>query len=83
MNSCNDRHDPTYKIKYKPLNPSQPSPEWYVCEKCFGLPEFFGAANEIEVIAPLKNCLTINFDFKHLSLLTETVTSKITQKLSA
>lgn len=47
MNKCHDRHELTYKIKYKPLSPRQPSPEWYVCEKCFGKPEFFGAVNEI------------------------------------
>ena len=30
MNKCHDRHESTYKIKYKPLSPKQPSPEWYV-----------------------------------------------------
>ena len=83
MNFCNDRHDPTYKIKYKPLNPSQPSPEWYVCEKCFGKPEFFGAVNEIEVITSLKNCLEVKLEIEHLSIMTNTVASKIYKKLTA
>lgn len=83
MNKCHDRHEITYKIKYKPLSPRQPSPEWCVCEKCFGKPEFFGAVNEIEVITSLKNCLEVKLEIEHLSIMTSTIASKIHQKLSA
>lgn len=78
MNRCHDRNEITYKIKYKPR---QPSPEWYVCEKCFGKTGFFGAVNEINVITFLKNCLELKLEIKHLAIMT--IASKIHQKLSA
>jgi len=54
MSSCDDRHEPIYKIKYNPLTVDGNIGEWLVCEKCFGRREFFGASEEIESIISLK-----------------------------
>lgn len=35
MNQCEDRHEPKYRIKYKPAKGNRYSPEWIVCEACF------------------------------------------------
>ena len=35
MNYCNDRHDPLYKITYRPAQTGGYSPEWKVCDWCY------------------------------------------------
>jgi hypothetical protein len=77
MNSCNDRHKPIYKIKYKPLTIGGNVSEWLVCEKCFGRQEFFGAAEEIESIISLRDCIEIGLEIEHLFIVTGTVTKKL------
>ena len=77
MNSCNDRHEPIYKIKYKPLTIGGNISQWLVCEKCFGRQEFFGASEEIESIISLKNCIEIGLEIEHLSIMTGTITKKL------
>jgi len=81
MNSCNDRHEPIYKIKYKPLDFNGNVSEWLVCEKCFGRQEFFGAAEEIESIISLKDYVEIGLKIEHLSTMTGTVTKKLKNHL--
>lgn len=81
MNSCNDRHDPIYKIKYKSLTPGGNVSEWLVCEKCFGRQEFFGSAEEIESIVSLGDCIEIGLKIEHLSIMTGTVTKKLKNSL--
>ena len=82
MNTCYDRHTPIYKIRYKPERPGGQSSEWYVCEKCFGKPEFFGSINEIESIVSLQNSQEIRFQIEHISLMTQTVTEKLRRALT-
>ena len=81
MNSCNYRHEPIYKIKYKPLTLGGNVSEWLVCEKCFGRQEFFGAAEEIESITSLRDCIEIGLEIGHLSIMTGTVTKKLKNHL--
>jgi hypothetical protein len=81
MNSCNGRHEPVFKIKYKPLTFGGNASEWLVCEKCFGRQEFFGAAEEIESIVSLRDCIKIGLEIKHLSVITGTVTKKLKNHL--
>ena len=70
MNFCNDRHEPIYKIKYKPLTIGGNVSEWLVCEKCFGRQEFFGAAEEIESIISLRDFIEIGLEIEYLSIMT-------------
>ena len=77
MNQCNDRHESTYKIKYKPTKLGGIMSEWLVCENCFGKKEFFGKAEEIESIISLRNHNEIRLEINHLSILTNTVTKKL------
>ena len=77
MNSCHDRHEPIYKIKYKPFTVGGTISEWFVCEKCFGRQEFFGAAEEIESIISLRNCIELGLNVEHLTIMTGTVTKKL------
>ncbi|MFQ5781765.1 MAG: hypothetical protein ACE5GR_01760 [Nitrosopumilus sp.] len=81
MNFCYDRHEPIYKIKYKPERRGGQSTEWHVCEQCFGKPEFFGSINEIESIVSLRNSQEITFEIEHISIMTQTVTAKIKKAL--
>ena len=81
MNSCNERHEPIYKIKYKPLTIGGNVSEWLVCERCFGRQEFFGAAEEIESIVSLRNYFEIGLKIEHLSIMTGTVTKKLKNHL--
>jgi len=81
MNTCYDRHDPKYKIKYKPSRPGSLSSEWLVCEKCFGKPEFFGSLNEIESIISLEHSQEIKFKIEHISIMTEKIGEKILKHL--
>ncbi len=82
MNQCHDRHTPIYKIIYKPSKHGGPFSEWLVCEKCFGKPEFFGAANEIDSIIPLHSSQEIRLEIEHLSIMTRTVTKKLKNSLN-
>jgi len=77
MNQCNERHNPTYKIKYKPTELGGITNEWLVCENCFGKKEFFGKAQEIESITSLHNYDEIRLEVDHLSIMTNTVTKKL------
>jgi hypothetical protein len=81
MNSCNNRHDPIYKIKYKPLTLGGNISEWLVCEKCFGRQEFFGSAEEIESIISLRDRIEIGLKIEHLPIMTGTVTKKLKNHL--
>ena len=82
MNYCYDRHDAIYKIKYKPSTSGGLSQEWFVCEKCFGKPEFFGAINEIESIISLHSSQEIRFKIEHISIMTQTITEKLKKTLT-
>lgn len=77
MNYCYDRHDPMYKIKYKPTHPNALPNEWLVCENCFGKQEFFGVADEIESIVSLRTSLSIPLEIDQLSIMTRTVSKKL------
>ena len=81
MNSCNDRHEPIYKIKYRPLTVGGNVCEWLMCEKCFGRQEFFSAAEEIESIVSLRDYIEIGLNIEHLSIVTGTVTKKLKNQL--
>ena len=81
MNTCYDRHDPKYKIKYKSSRPGSLSSIWLVCEKCFGKPEFFGSINEIESIVSLEHSQEIRFKIEYISIMTETIGEKILKHL--
>jgi len=81
MNSCNDRHSPIYKIKYKPVTIGGLVSEWLVCAKCFGKQEFFGATEEIESIISLRGYVEIGLNVEHLSIMTGTVTKKLKNHL--
>ena len=81
MNTCYDRHDPKYKIKYKSSKSGGHSSIWLVCEKCFGKPEFFGSINEIESIISLEHSKEIKFKIEHISIMTEKIGEKILQHL--
>ena len=83
MNSCNDRHEPVYKIKYKPIQLGAVPSEWFVCEHCFGKEEFFGAVDEIESIVSLRNFSEIRLDIDHLLIMTRTISKKLKKMLSA
>ena len=82
MNTCYDRHDPKYQIKYKSSRPRSLPSTWLVCEKCFGKPEFFGSINEIESIVSLENSQEIRFKIEYISLMTETIGEKILKHLN-
>lgn len=47
MNQCEDRHEPKYRIKYKPAKGNRYSPEWIVCEACFENKKQFGNEDDI------------------------------------
>ncbi len=81
MNTCYDRHDPKYKIKYKSSRLGGFSSMWLVCEKCFGKPEFFGSINEIESIISLEHSQEIRFKIEHISIMTEKIGEKILKHL--
>lgn len=81
MNSCDDGHEPNYKIKYKHLTIGGNIHEWLVCEKCFGRQEFFGTTEKIESIISLRNYIEIRLNIKHLSIMTGTVTKKLKNHL--
>ncbi len=81
MNTCYNRHNPKYKIKYKTSRTGGLPSVWLVCEKCFGKPEFFGSINEIESIISLENSQEIKFKIEHISLMTEKIGEKILKHL--
>ena len=81
MNSCNDRHEPIYKIKYKLLTIGENIGEWLVCEKCFGQQEFFGAVEKIKSIISLRNSFEIGLKIEHIYIITGTVTKKLKNHL--
>ena len=81
MNLCRDGHKPLYKIKYKSDNSVIPSSDWFVCEQCFGKPDFFGSSDEIESIVPLDGYLNMIFEIDNLSKMTDTVTNKLQKTL--
>ena len=35
MNKCENRHEPKYKITYKPAKGQDYHPVWHVCEICY------------------------------------------------
>lgn len=82
MNYCNDRHEPVYKIKYKPIRLGAIPSEWLVCENCFGKEEFFGAIDEIESIVSLRNFSEIRLNIDHLLIMTRTISKKLKKILS-
>jgi len=78
MNICHDRHDPMYKITYKS---NLIDNEWFVCEKCFGKQEFFGAADEIESITSLITSKEIRLEIDNLHIMTRTISRKLKKLL--
>ena len=54
MNTCEDRHEPKYKITYKPAKGNQYAPTWLVCQQCYEqIP--FGSDDYVESIITLTN----------------------------
>lgn len=53
MNQCEDRHEPKYKIIYKPANGQIYCHEWLVCEQCYKTKFHFGSEDMIKSIVPL------------------------------
>jgi len=72
-NSCDDRHEPIYKIKYDHLTLVGNTGQWLVCEKCFRRQEFFGVTEETESIVSLRNCIDIGLEIEPLFMMTGTV----------
>jgi hypothetical protein len=81
MNICYDEHHPMYKITYKPNHYDELNNEWFVCEKCFGKQEFFGAVSEIESIVSLHNYQNIGLEINHLDIMTRTISRKLKKSL--
>jgi len=54
MNYCNDKHEPVYKITYKPLQPGGRSTEWDVCDWCYEK-RFFSNPKDIRSITKLSS----------------------------
>ncbi len=76
MNFCHNGHKPLYKIKYKSDNLDIFFDEWFVCDQCFGKPDFFGASGEIESIIPIDSYLEMILEIDNLSKMTNAVTAK-------
>ncbi|MCV0430189.1 hypothetical protein [Nitrosopumilus sp.] len=74
MNSCNNNHNPLYKIKYKTTRGNVS--EWVVCEQCFGKQDFFACSEEIESIVSLRDS-SLDMKVEQLSILTEIMTKKL------
>ena len=50
MNICEERHEPKYKVTYKPARGGKHTPEWLVCEACVNGKNYFGDMELIESI---------------------------------
>ena len=53
MNTCDDRHEPTFRIIYKPAKGCSYKPEWLVCESCLENKRHFGSDDLVESVMPL------------------------------
>ena len=42
MNVCEDRHEPKYRVKYKPAKGGKYIPTWLVCQACLENKRHFG-----------------------------------------
>ncbi|MGY5143330.1 MAG: hypothetical protein ACW9XH_02500 [Candidatus Nitrosopumilus sp. bin_32a] len=52
MNLCEDRHEPTLKVTYKPAPGHDYCPVWLVCGQCFEK-RHFGSDEFIKSVEPL------------------------------
>jgi len=53
MNTCDDRHEPEYQIKYKPAPGKTYNPIWRVCKHCYDKRPF-GSDDYVESITKLE-----------------------------
>jgi hypothetical protein len=53
MNLCEDRHEPDFKVTYKPAKGCNYYPVWLVCGNCFENKRHFGSEEMIESVVPL------------------------------
>ena len=53
MNLCEDRHEPKYKVTYKPAKGNHNSPVWLVCENCLENKLHFGSEDIVESVSIL------------------------------
>jgi hypothetical protein len=58
MNRCEDRHEPKYKITYKPAKGTNYCPEWLVCEQCYDK-RHFGSDDIVQSVETLVSKITI------------------------
>ena len=53
MNLCEDRHEPKFKVTYKPAKGCSYRPIWLVCQSCLENKRHFGSENFVESVVPL------------------------------
>jgi hypothetical protein len=53
MNLCEDRHEPAFRVVYKPAKGQIYTPEWLVCENCLENKRHFGSDDLVESVTPL------------------------------
>jgi hypothetical protein len=53
MNLCEDRHEPAFRVVYKPAKGHSYKPEWLVCESCLENKQHFGSDDLVESVTPL------------------------------
>ena len=57
MNLCEDRHEPKFKIIYKPAKGQAYCPEWLVCEQCYDK-RHFGSEDIVQSVEELSSKVT-------------------------
>jgi len=57
MNRCENRHEPKYKITYKPAKGQNYCPEWLVCEQCYDQ-RHFGSDDIVQSMETLVSKIT-------------------------
>lgn len=58
MNLCEDRHEPKFKVTYKPAKGHSYRPVWLVCPSCLENKRHFGSEDMVESIVPLSEVST-------------------------
>lgn len=48
MNICEDRHEPDFKVTYRPAKGHDYCPVWLVCEGCLENKDHFGSEDLIQ-----------------------------------
>ena len=57
MNQCEERHEPKYKITYKPAKGNDYCPVWLVCEQCYDK-RHFGSDEYTQSVETLSSKIT-------------------------